>query len=192
MLTDFREYVPPSDPPEPEVQFIEPVQAQEMIPETNTSDEDKRRIAFLEREVKRKERTLEVKCREIEELESEVSKTLSMKTREIEQIESKLHNKIRTQNLQAEAKIEKLKAQIEMKDKKIQALQKDKQKLKEKSKKKRIVAGECCVCLDRDASHCFGCGHRICKPCGKQLKRESKTCPQCRQKIEVLIKVIDQ
>jgi hypothetical protein len=51
---------------------------------------------------------------------------------------------------------------------------------------KRVMHVECSVCMDAVASHCFGCGHRVCRDCGEKLTHSpKKQCHICRRKITI-------
>lgn len=44
-------------------------------------------------------------------------------------------------------------------------------------------ANTCVVCLERQLTHFFDCGHRICEPCGTQILADKKQCHVCRGSI---------
>lgn len=44
-------------------------------------------------------------------------------------------------------------------------------------------ANTCPICMERQLTHFFDCGHRICEPCGARILGDKKQCHFCRDRI---------
>lgn len=47
----------------------------------------------------------------------------------------------------------------------------------------------CIICYDREKTHVLNCGHRFCEPDIKKVQKESNTCPICKARINIVIKL---